>query len=265
LAAPEPDPAEAVIAAQELHVSLGGVGVLHDVSLSLAVGETLAVLGPNGSGKSTLVRTLLGVVPRTAGSVALFGRPLGRKTPWHRIGYVPQRVTATGGVAASAREVVTSGLLNQRQLTPGRGTRGRALEALDLMGIADRADDAVGTLSGGQQQRVLIARALVRRPDLLVLDEPMAGVDLASQEAFADALAVMKQAGASVVLVVHETGALTPLIDRAIVLDRGCKTHDGPPPSAKGAHALPGHDHVHPHAAQAAPAGNAPRDFRTTS
>lgn len=255
-----------MIAAEGLEVSFGGNAVLHDVSLELQAGETLAVLGPNGSGKSTLVRGLLGVVPKSAGSVHLFGTSLGRRVPWHRIGYVPQRVTATGGVSASAREVVTSGLLHRKRIIPPRDAKERALAALDTMGIADRAQDPVGTLSGGQQQRVLIARALVREPDLLILDEPVAGVDAASQSAFADALHLMKSAGASVVIVIHETGALASLIDRAIVLDQGCKVHDGAPPFAHGAHALPGHDHVHPHMSDApASKDSVPFDFRSES
>jgi zinc transport system ATP-binding protein len=252
-----------VVAVEGLEVSFGGNAVLHDISVSLDRGETLAVLGPNGSGKSTLVRAILGVLPTSAGTVELFGAPLGRKVPWARIGYVPQRVSAGGGVSASAREVVTSGLLHSRRLMPPRDARARAVAALDTMGVADRADDPVDTLSGGQQQRVLIARALVRQPDLLVLDEPVAGVDAASQAAFADALRVMKDAGASVAIVIHETGALASLIDRAIVLDHGCKVHDGEPPFAHGAHALPGHDHVHPHEATGDSRGAAlPQDFR---
>ncbi|MEX0914064.1 MAG: metal ABC transporter ATP-binding protein [Demequina sp.] len=253
-----------MIAAEGLDVSFSGNAVLHDVSMSLDRGETLAVLGPNGSGKSTLVRALLGVVPHSAGTVNLFGTALGRRVPWERIGYVPQRVTATGGVSASASEVVTSGLLNGRRILPPRGAKQRVLAALDTMGVADRAHDPVNTLSGGQQQRVLIARALVREPDLLVLDEPVAGVDIASQAAFAEALRVMKSAGASVIIVLHETGTLASLVDRALVLDQGCKVHDGEPPFAHGVHALPGHDHVHPHKGEEASRPSLSYDYRTS-
>ena len=253
-----------VIAAEGLEASFSGNAVLHDVSVHLDAGETLAVLGPNGSGKSTLVRALLGVIPHSAGSIELFGTPLSRQVPWGRIGYVPQRVTATGGVSASAREVVTSGLLTGRRILPPRDAKQRVLRALETMGVDDRAHDPVNTLSGGQQQRVLIARALVREPDLLVLDEPVAGVDIASQAAFADALTVMKHAGASVIIVLHETGSLASLVDRAVVLDRGCKVHDGEPPFAHGTHALPGHDHVHPHNGTATNAPSLPYDYRAT-
>jgi zinc transport system ATP-binding protein len=107
----------------------------------------------------------------------------------------------------------------------------------------------VSALSGGQHQRVLIARALAGEPELLIMDEPMAGVDLASQEILAETLREQVARGATVLLVLHELGPLEPLIDRAVVLRDGCVVHDGPPPKAVGQHALPGHDHVHPHAA----------------
>lgn len=120
--------------------------------------------------------------------------------------------------------------------------------------MADRAKDSVNALSGGQHQRVLIARALAAEPELLIMDEPMAGVDLASQEVLAETLRAQVAAGATVLFVLHELGPLEPLIDRAVVLRDGCVLHDGPPPEAVGQHALPGHDHVHPHA----PAGAEP-------
>jgi zinc transport system ATP-binding protein len=111
----------------------------------------------------------------------------------------------------------------------------------------------VDALSGGQHQRVLIARALACEPELLIMDEPMAGVDLASQEILAKTLRAQVEAGASVLLVLHELGPLEPLIDRAVVLRDGCVLHDGPPPEAVGQHALPGHDHVHPHTSDLTP------------
>lgn len=228
--------------------SLGGRPVLRGVDLSVRPGEVVALLGANGSGKSTLVRTLVGLVPLTGGTIELFGTPFARFRDWSRIGYVPQRTTAAAGVPASVREVVTSGLLNGRRvLGPGRDGRAAVDEALAAVGMLDRARDGIAHLSGGQQQRVLIARALARRPDLLIMDEPMAGVDLRSQEVLAGTLRAQQEQGRAVLLVLHELGPLEPLIDRAVVLREGCVCHDGPPPRALGQHALPGHDHVHPH------------------
>jgi zinc transport system ATP-binding protein len=231
-------------------VAYGGRAVLHGVDLRVTAGETVAVLGANGSGKSTLVRAALGLVPLQRGEIRLFGTPLRRFRERHRLGYVPQRLGAGSGVPATVREVVSAGRLARR----GPGRPGRAADrdaittALESVGLAERAGDQVDTLSGGQQQRVLIARALAGGPDLLVLDEPTAGVDAGSQTAFAEVLRIFGAAGGTILLVAHELGPLAPLIDRAVVVHHGRIVHDGPAPEPVGHHAAPHHDHVHPHA-----------------
>ncbi|MFG2064617.1 metal ABC transporter ATP-binding protein [Micromonospora sp. NPDC048871] len=230
-------------------VGYEGRPVLRDVSLTVAAGEVVAILGANGSGKSTLIRAVLGLVPLSSGSVTLFGEPARRFRQWHRIGYVPQRLGAGSGVPATVGEVVASGRLARRGVLrpPGRADREAVAEALRAVGLADRAKDPVSTLSGGQQQRTLIARALAGRPELLVLDEPTAGVDAASQEAFAEALRAFVDGGGTVLLVAHELGPLQPLISRAVVVHQGLIAHDGAVPEPAGHHAAPDHDHVHPH------------------
>jgi zinc transport system ATP-binding protein len=159
---------------------------------------------------------------------------------------VPQRVGAGSGVPATVGEVVAAGRLARRGfLRPATGADRRAVaEALEAVGLADRAREPVTVLSGGQQQRVLIARALAGAPELLVLDEPTAGVDLASQEAFAACLGRFVGQGGTVVFVAHELGPLRPLITRAVVVHHGAIVHDGEPPEHDN-------DHVHPHAAAA--------------
>ncbi|MCD0482668.1 metal ABC transporter ATP-binding protein [Streptacidiphilus sp. ASG 303] len=240
--------------------SLGGRPVLRGVDLTVRPGEVVSLLGANGSGKSTTIRAVMGSVPLQRGTLELFGTPYGRFRAWHRVGYVPQRTSAASGVPASVREVVSTGRLSRHGLRPFRRRDREAVDrALDAVGMLDRAGDGVGNLSGGQQQRVLIARAMVGEPDLLVMDEPMAGVDLASQQVLADTLEREVRRGAAVLLVLHELGPLEPLIDRAVVLRDGCVAHDGPPPPAAGQHALPGHDHVHPHG------GDHDRRARTTA
>ncbi len=227
-------------------MSLQGTEILHGVSLEAAPGEIVALMGGNGSGKSTFVRAVVGAIPHHGGTISMFGsaaNPLIRR----RVGYVPQRASAAGGVSATAREVVASGLLGYRALRPPRDAAARVDEALRALGVEDLAPHDVSRLSGGQQQRVLIARALVRRPELLILDEPMAGVDLQSQVALAHALGHLKEDGVSILIVVHEMGALTRLIDHAVVLEHGCVTHVGEPPQDLGVHAFPGHDHEHAH------------------
>lgn len=247
---PEPSTPEAVISMRGATATLGARPVLRGVDLTVHRGEVVALLGANGSGKSTAVRSVIGQVPLTGGTVELFGTPLRRFRQWARVGYVPQRTTAAGGVPATIREVVASGRLSRTRFLPlGRQDRAAVDRAIELVGLTERAKDSVNALSGGQHQRVLIARALVAEPEVLIMDEPMAGVDLASQEILAATLREQVAGGATVLLVLHELGALEPLIDRAIVLRDGCVTHDGPPPEAMGQHALPGHDHVHPHAA----------------
>jgi zinc transport system ATP-binding protein len=223
--------------------------VLRDVSLTVTAGEVVAILGANGSGKSTLIRTVLGLVPLTSGSIELFGTPLRRFRQWARIGYVPQRVGAGSGVPATVAEVVGSGRLARRGFLrpPGSADRAAVAAALAAVGLADRATDPVSTLSGGQQQRTLIARALAGQPELLVLDEPTAGVDAASQEAFAQALRGFVADGGTVALVAHELGPLSALVSRAVVVHHGEIAHDGAVPEPAGPHAAAGHDHVHPH------------------
>jgi len=238
-----------VLAAAGVTVGFGATIAVRDVSIDVHPHQTVAIFGANGSGKSTLVRAMLGLVPIQSGTISLFDTPVpSRHAPLERVGYVPQRTTAQGGLAASAGEVVEAGLLSRTTRNLPVGGKDKARAALEAMGLADRYDFPVGALSGGQQQRVLIARALVRDPDILVMDEPLAGVDADHQVVVADVVRAAHDRGAAVVLVLHEAGPLAPLLERAVVLDRGCVTHDGAPPAAVGAHAMPGHDHVHPHA-----------------
>jgi zinc transport system ATP-binding protein len=248
---------EPVVTVTAAVVAYGGRAVLHGVDLDVRAGETVAILGANGSGKSTLIRAALGLVPLYSGQVALFGEALRRFRDWRRVGYVPQRLGAGSGVPATVREVVASGRLARRGLRwPGRSRAAdrTAIDgALAAVGLTDRGADQVDTLSGGQQQRVLIARALAGEPDLLVLDEPTAGVDAASQHAFAGALDRFVHSGGTVLLVGHELGPLAPLVHRAVVVHHGRIVHDGPVPEPAAGHAHPHHDHVHPHAPAEAP------------
>ena len=235
---------------QLLHgdVALSGRPVLREVDLTVNRGEFVALMGANGSGKSTLVRALVGLNHLSAGRLELFGRALGSFHDWSRVGYVPQRSTATGGVPASVWEVVASGRLTHRKLLrPLRSADRAAIRAaLEVVGMDAYANRGVAQLSGGQHQRVLIARALAGRPELLLLDEPTAGVDLPNQHALAAALGRLKDDGATIVLVAHELGPLAPLVDRAVVMRDGRKAYDGPPLSDADVHAQ-GFDAGHVH------------------
>ncbi|MPV37954.1 metal ABC transporter ATP-binding protein [Georgenia subflava] len=249
------------VSTDDLSVVLGSSTILRGIDMTVTDGETVALLGANGSGKSTLVKALVGVVPITRGRARLYGRDVtteSRQVAWGRVGYVPQRVTAGGGVPATALEVVTSGLLDGRRVRPGAAGRRRALEALDQVGLADRARDSVQVFSGGQQQRVLIARALVRDPDLLVLDEPLAGIDRDSKEQLAGTLATLHEDGRTILVVLHELGELGPLVERCVVLRHGRVVHDGAPPRPAPGHDDPEHEHVHAHGGDQVPDHHVP-------
>lgn len=243
----------AVVEARDVTVALGGRPVLRGNDLVVRHGEFVALMGANGSGKSTLVRALTGLRPLTQGSVLLFGTPLHDFNERHRIGFVPQRGTAAGGVPSSVREVVASGRLTRRPLLrpAGRADRAAIDDALEVVGLTGMASEGVSTLSGGQQQRVLIARALAGEPELFFLDEPTAGVDLPNQLALAGALRTLSERGATIVLVAHELGPLEPLVDRAVVMRDGRIAYDGPPLAHEDVHGhhhpiAGSHDHV-PH------------------
>lgn len=234
-------------------VAPGGRPVLRGIDLTVQAGERLAIVGANGSGKSTLIRSITGLWPLTSGSIRLFGTELKSFREWSRIGYVPQRAGATSGVPASVREVVASGRLTRlRPMRRMRRADRLAIDdALELVGLADRARDGIGTLSGGQQQRALIARALAGEPEVFILDEPTAGVDLPNQLALAETLTRLADAGATLILVAHELGPLAPLIQRTVVMRDGRIRYDGPRLLEAEVHAL--HDHAVCHPAPHAP------------
>ena len=223
-------------------VTLGGREVLRGVDFTLGGSEFVAVLGANGSGKSTLVRALVGLLPLSGGTLRVFGETAVRDRA--RIGYVPQRLAAATGVPATVREVVRSGRTPRvSRLRPlGRADRAAADDAVAAVGLADRAGDVVASLSGGQQQRVLIARALAAEPDALVLDEPTAGVDAESQDAFGETLRLLKERGVAVLLVSHHLGALAALVDRVVTIADGLVAYDGPVPPG----GMADDDHHHP-------------------
>ncbi len=231
-------PSAPILELDNVHVSWGANLVLHGVSAQIGAGQTVALTGANGSGKSSLLRAILGSAPITVGRVLLFGRDtsVSRKIPWERVGYVPQRVSSGGGVASSAMEVVRSGVLGHHKWWTTRADTERSLEALRRVGLAHRADDPMSTLSGGQQQRVLIARAVVRDPDLLIMDEPMAGIDAHSRERLAQVVTELHEEGTTVLVVLHELGELGPLLDRELHIGAGHLTYDGPPRGTGDSH-----------------------------
>ncbi|MBM7825579.1 zinc transport system ATP-binding protein [Arcanobacterium pluranimalium] len=240
-----------IIEVRDLHVTLGAAHILRGINFDVDNGTTLAILGPNGSGKSTLVRALVNAIPHSQGNIRLIGADLGRsrKVSWKDIGYAPQRITAAAGVPATALETVESGLVYGGSLRLPKDSKARALAALELVGLAQRAKESVQTFSGGQQQRVLIARALVKNPKILFLDEPFAGIDKESRESIISTLYQLKDDGVTLVLVLHELYGLEDLIDESIMLEHGRIVAQGVPETFVGRaeHGHPAHDHQHPH------------------
>ncbi|MCA1983867.1 metal ABC transporter ATP-binding protein [Nocardioides nematodiphilus] len=236
----EPHPIELTNGA----VAIEGRPVLRDINLTVCTGEFVALMGANGSGKSTLVRALTGLRPLAGGELSLFGTAFDDFDDWQRVGFVPQRASAASGVPASVWEIVASGRLTHRRLFRplSRADRAAIDDAIEIVGLGEKARDGVSTLSGGQQQRALIARALAGAPELFFLDEPTAGVDLPNQLALAEALGRLKARGATIVLVAHELGPLEPLVDRAVVMRDGRLVYDGPPLNHADVH---GPHHVH--------------------
>jgi len=208
-----------------------GQPVLDDVSLRVAGGEFVALVGPNGSGKSTLLRILLGSLKPEAGSIRIFGNDPDAFDQRWRLGYVPQRPTLASEVPATVEEIVISGRLSRRGWWRPLASDDRAavMHAIESVGLGELAKRPVNTLSGGQQQRAFIARAFASEPELLVLDEPVAGVDAGSQHRFSDALShLIREHHAGVLLVSHELSAVAGIVDRVIVL-KGRVLFDGTP------------------------------------
>jgi len=206
--------------------------VLDGVNLSVARGEFVALVGPNGSGKTTLLRVLLGLETPTGGESRILGQSAAKLRDRSRLGYVPQRPPVVDHLTATVEEVVASGRLSvgrwtRRMSRDDRSEVDHALESVALTGLR-RA--LLSELSGGQLQRAFIAKALVTQPEVVVLDEPVAGVDAESQRRFRDSLVHLVDAHRSAVLLVsHELGAVADDLDRIAVLRHGRIVFDDTP------------------------------------
>ncbi len=219
--------------AVQLHraaVRLGGRTIFSDVDLEVRRGEFVAVLGPNGAGKSTLMRAVLGLVTLSEGSAAVLGRPPAQSRS--EIGYLPQRRSFDAETRIRGRDLVRLGLEGNRWGLPvalsgparerRRGERERIEEVIALVGADAYASRPIGELSGGEQQRLLIAQALVRRPSVLILDEPLDSLDLPNQATVAALVQrVCSAQGVAVLLVAHDVNPLLGYLDRVIYLAGG--------------------------------------------
>jgi zinc/manganese transport system ATP-binding protein len=208
-------PREDVLTVDGVSARLGGREVLREVRFSIKPGEFVGLIGSNGAGKTTLLRVILGLLPPSAGQVRI-GRA--------GIGYVPQKIQLDPDMPLRARDLVGLGLDGQRLgiPLPSRSRRKLVDEMLRAVDAEHIGDARVGLLSGGEQQRILIAHALISRPGLLLLDEPLANLDIASEQEVVALLArIAKEQRIAVLISAHEMNPLLPVMDRIVYLAAG--------------------------------------------
>jgi zinc/manganese transport system ATP-binding protein len=214
-------PSPAVVRLEGAQARVGGRSVWSDVDIAVAAGEFTAILGPNGSGKTTLLRVLLGELALTTGSALVLGRVPGAAK--RQIGYLPQRRHFDASIRIRGIDLVKLGLDGTRWGLPlRRSGRERVDEVIAMVDASEYASRPIGRLSGGEQQRLLIAQALVSRPSLLILDEPLDSLDLPNQTAVAALLArICRQRGVTVLLVAHDVNPLLSYLDRVVYFGAG--------------------------------------------
>jgi len=230
--APADAPSAAAIRLRGVAAVVGGKQIWSDVSLDVQPGEFVAVLGPNGAGKSTLLKVVLGLTPPVAGTVEVLGSRAGRGNT--RIGYLPQRRAFDASVRIRGVDIVRLGLDGARWGTPipwlsrlltpqrFRDRQQRLREVIELVGASAYAHRPIGQCSGGEQQRLLIAQALIRRPRLLLLDEPLDSLDVPSQAGISALVRdICRAQQVAVVLVAHDVNPILRYLDRLVYVARG--------------------------------------------
>jgi zinc/manganese transport system ATP-binding protein len=215
-------PGGEILKVEDVDVRLGGREILREVGFTIRAGEFTGLIGSNGAGKTTLLRVILGLQAANAGRVVVGGRPRNRRNPL--IGYVPQKFLLDADVPLRARDLVGLGLDGHRAGPgwPSRRKRELVEEMLHAVDAERFGDERIGRLSGGEQQRVLIAHALISRPRLLLLDEPLANLDLRSGHEVVGLLGrVAREQGIGILLSAHELNPLLPVLDRVVYLAEG--------------------------------------------
>lgn len=218
-----------IIQLEDVSFSYEQSSVLEHISFHVKKGEFWALIGPNGSGKSTLIKIILGLLKPSVGQVNLFGKSLDVFKQRERIGFVSQKANSfNSGFPATVLEVVRSGLTRKKGLFKRftKKDEERAMYALEIVGMEPFAYRSIGELSGGQQQRVFIARALVGKPDLLIMDEPTVGIDQQNVASFYSMLNTLnREYGIAIVLVTHEIDLVTDLATHVACLNRSMHFH----------------------------------------
>lgn len=209
----------AVLDVHDVTVAYHRRPVLWDIDLTIDEPSLVGIVGPNGAGKSTLIKAILGLVPLTSGSVTVLGEPVHRQRK--RIGYVPQRESVDWDFPVSVLDVVLMGTYGRLGWfrRPGSRQRNSAMQCLDRVGLAELAERQIGQLSGGQQQRTFLARALAQEADVYLMDEPMAGVDAATERAVFALLQELRKGGKTVLVVHHDLRTVPHYFERVVMLN----------------------------------------------
>jgi manganese/iron transport system ATP-binding protein len=212
---------ERAIEVRNLDVAYDRRLVVEDVNFSLPRGAMVGIVGPNGGGKSTLLKAVLGLVPKLRGTVEILGRSVNRKAR-RLVGYVPQREDVDWNFPVSAFDVVMMGRVPSVKLFWQPTARDKELvwEALRTVGMEKFADTRIGEFSGGQQQRIFLARALAQEAEVLLLDEPISGVDAPSQHEIFDLLRSLEGAGKTVIVTTHDLSCVAERFDLALLLNK---------------------------------------------
>jgi manganese/zinc/iron transport system ATP- binding protein len=207
------------IEVHDLTVAYRKKPVLWDIDFDVPEGKLIAVIGPNGAGKSTLIKTIMGLIEPVSGKILVYGKPVDRERP--RIAYVPQRESVDWDFPISVYELVLMGRYSHLKLfrRPGSNDRRIATEALEKVGMAEYAGRQISQLSGGQQQRVFLARALAQQADIYLMDEPLAGVDAATETTIFELLGVLRDEGKTVLVVHHDLQSVTGNFDWVMLLN----------------------------------------------
>jgi zinc/manganese transport system ATP-binding protein len=211
-----------ILSVANLNVSLAGREILRDVSFTCDAGEFIGLIGSNGAGKTTLLRVILGLTAPTSGSVRVAGRERSGRNPL--IGYVPQKIGLDPDMPIRARDLVGLGIDGHRFGIPRPTAKRNALidEMLVAVDATRFADARVGNLSGGEQQRIMIAHALISRPRLLLLDEPLANLDIRSEQEVVSLVArIAAEQNVAVLFAAHGMNPLLPVMDRVAYIARG--------------------------------------------
>jgi ABC-type Mn2+/Zn2+ transport system ATPase subunit len=210
-----------VIELRDLTVAYNRRPAIEDVTLSVPRRAMVGIVGPNGGGKSTLIKAVLGLVPKEGGEVEILGRRVDRRLRW-LVGYVPQREDVNWNFPVSAFDVVMMGRVPSMKLLRRPTARDKELvwEALRTVGMEKFADTRIGEFSGGQQQRIFLARALAQEAEVLLLDEPVSGVDAPSQHEIFDLLRGLQEAGKTVIVTTHDLSCVAERFDLALLLNR---------------------------------------------